>query len=83
MTWIILDNIEVIFFIMYITINNQWSDNLFQKKYVDCKRDLGFCIPGFQVYKVSSRKLLKYGKDYGKRLNKTSVEDGKGVFGFH
>ncbi|XP_049774458.1 inositol polyphosphate multikinase isoform X1 [Schistocerca cancellata] len=51
-----------------------------QKKYMECKRDLGFCIPGFQVYKISNGKLMKYGKDYGKRLNKSSVIDAFRIF---
>lgn len=46
-------------------------------KYADCKRDLGFCIPGFQVYKVYNNELIKYGKDYGKKLDKDSAVDGK------
>lgn len=48
-----------------------------EKKYLDCKRDLGFCVPGFQVYKISNNRLCKYGKEYGKRLTKESVVESK------
>ncbi|XP_063972612.1 inositol polyphosphate multikinase [Diachasmimorpha longicaudata] len=46
-----------------------------EKKYVESKTAYGFCIPGFQVYDLSSGDLNKFGKDYGKSLNKkTTVE---------
>lgn len=48
-----------------------------QKKYQECKRDLAFCIPGFQVYHISARKVMKFGKEFGKSLNKERAEDGK------
>ncbi|KAG5871056.1 hypothetical protein JTB14_037470 [Gonioctena quinquepunctata] len=46
-----------------------------ETKYHDCKRDLGFCIPGFQVYKISNNHFIKHGNEYGKTLNKERVED--------
>ncbi|GLH12419.1 Kinase [Gryllus bimaculatus] len=51
-----------------------------RKKYAECKRDLGFCIPGFQVYRIATGKVLKLGKDYGKRLNKNTVKDALRLF---
>ncbi|XP_011504519.1 PREDICTED: inositol polyphosphate multikinase [Ceratosolen solmsi marchali] len=44
-------------------------------KYADSKRAYGFCIPGFQVYRIPAGTLGKYDKDYGKRLDtQTTVE---------
>lgn len=40
-----------------------------QSKYAACKQEYGFCIPGFQLYRLSTGKLCKYNKDYGKRLH--------------
>ncbi|CAH0564360.1 unnamed protein product [Brassicogethes aeneus] len=51
-----------------------------EKKYIDCRRDLGFCIPGFQVYKVFNDELCKFGKDYGKQLDKESAIDAIKMF---
>lgn len=50
----------------------------FQKKYFSSKRDVGFCIPGFQVINISDGKLVKHGKDYGKNLDGEGVR--KGIF---
>lgn len=47
-----------------------------QMKYQSCRRDLGFCIPGFQVYNISTNKLKKFDKNYGKKLDRDGVEDG-------
>lgn len=44
---------------------------------MECKRDLGFCIPGFQVYDPESWQLTKFDKKYGKSLNKKTVQNGK------
>ncbi|XP_022900442.2 inositol polyphosphate multikinase [Onthophagus taurus] len=49
-------------------------------KYIECKRDLGIAIPGFQVYNTSNGKLSKYGKDYGKQLNKETAIDAFRIF---
>ncbi|CAG4944586.1 unnamed protein product [Parnassius apollo] len=38
-------------------------------KYKMCKQEFGFCIPGYQVYKLSTGKLQKYNKEYGKKLH--------------
>lgn len=46
-----------------------------EKKYHECKRDLGFCIPGLQVYKIAQNRLVKYGKDFGKTLDKDSAKE--------
>ncbi|XP_060522036.1 inositol polyphosphate multikinase-like [Cylas formicarius] len=51
-----------------------------EKKYHDCKRDLGFCIPGFQVYKLRNSQLVKHGKEFGKTLNKDTAEDAIKTF---
>lgn len=45
-------------------------------KYVQCKETVGFCIPGFQTYQISSGSFKKYGKEYGKKLNQNTVKDG-------
>jgi len=51
-----------------------------EQKYKPCKQNLGFCIPGFQVYDVSSGRIKRYGKEYGKKLNETTVKDGLKIF---
>ncbi|CAG9832559.1 unnamed protein product [Diabrotica balteata] len=51
-----------------------------ERKYQDCKRDLGFCIPGFQVYKLANSQLVKYDKEFGKGLNKDRAEDAIKTF---
>lgn len=51
-----------------------------EKKYHECKRDLGFCIPGFQVYQLPNNRLVKYDKEYGKKLNKDTVKDAIKIF---
>jgi inositol-polyphosphate multikinase len=45
-------------------------------KYVDCKNNLGFCIPGFQTHHILSNSFKKYGRDYGKKLNERTAIDG-------
>lgn len=47
-----------------------------EKKYAQCKEEYGFCIPGFQVCRLSTGFVKKYGKDYGKKLNKEMVVEG-------
>ncbi|ENN71064.1 hypothetical protein D910_12421 [Dendroctonus ponderosae] len=51
-----------------------------QTKYSKSKRDLGLCIPGFQVYKIKDNKLLKYDKTYGKNLDKDGVREAIKIF---
>ncbi|CAO1293840.1 unnamed protein product [Diamesa hyperborea] len=51
-----------------------------ESKYKACKDNLGFCVPGFQTYQLSSNVMKKYGKDYGKKLNENSVKDALRLF---
>ncbi|XP_015596724.1 inositol polyphosphate multikinase isoform X2 [Cephus cinctus] len=51
-----------------------------ERKYVESKKAYGFCIPGFQIYRLSSSYVKKYGKDFGKKLNKESVVDAMEIF---
>ncbi|KAM3957525.1 inositol phosphate kinase 2 [Aphomia sociella] len=46
-----------------------------QMKYARCKQEFGFCIPGFQVYRVSTGRLHKYDKEYGKKLHGDMVRE--------
>ncbi|XP_060804808.1 inositol polyphosphate multikinase isoform X2 [Amyelois transitella] len=46
-----------------------------QTKYALCKQEYAFCIPGFQVYRLATGQLHKYGKDYGKKLHGEMVRD--------
>lgn len=50
---------------------------VFKAKYYLCKQQCGFCIPGFQVYNVSNKSVEKFGKDYGKKLTKEKIPEGK------
>lgn len=50
------------------------------KKYLESRRAYGFCIPGFQVYRLSDAQLKKFGKDYGKQLNEKSVVEGTVIY---
>lgn len=47
-----------------------------KQKYEACKQNLGFCIPGFQVYDIKTGRIKRFGKEYGKKLNQNSVKDG-------
>ncbi|XP_041982457.1 uncharacterized protein LOC121735627 [Aricia agestis] len=40
-----------------------------QSKYRLCKQQFGFCIPGYQVYRLATGRLHKYDKEHGKRLH--------------
>ncbi|KAG6451114.1 hypothetical protein O3G_MSEX006971 [Manduca sexta] len=51
-----------------------------QTKYALCKQEYGFCIPGFQVYKLATGKLHRYNKDYGKKLHGQAVKDAIRTF---
>lgn len=53
------------------------KQNAEDSKYAASKKAYGFCIPGFQVYRLDSGKLQKFDKAYGKSLNEQSVVDGK------
>lgn len=48
-----------------------------ESKYQQCKKTVGFCIPGFQTYHISSCSYKKFGKEYGKKLNENTVKDGE------
>ncbi|XP_033226999.1 inositol polyphosphate multikinase isoform X2 [Belonocnema kinseyi] len=51
-----------------------------QEKYSESKRAYGFCIPGFQVYRLTDGQLKKFGKDYGKKLNEKSIIEAIEIF---
>lgn len=44
------------------------------------KRDVAFCIPGFQVYNVSTRALRRFDSAYGKSLDGSGVRDAIRTF---
>lgn len=46
-----------------------------QAKYVASKRDLAFCIPGFQVYDITTGELHRFDATYGKSLNGDGVQE--------
>ncbi|EDS45511.1 inositol polyphosphate multikinase [Culex quinquefasciatus] len=46
-----------------------------ESKYQACKRNLGMCIPGFQVYSIVNGRRMRYGKEYGKKLTEVTVKD--------
>lgn len=51
-----------------------------QKKYERTKQFLGICIPGLRVYNLSTGKVQKYDKSYGKKLNEETVYEGMEIF---
>uniref|UniRef100_A0A1L8DLV5 Kinase n=1 Tax=Nyssomyia neivai TaxID=330878 RepID=A0A1L8DLV5_9DIPT len=51
-----------------------------EQKYLACKKALGLCIPGFQVYHLGTGRIKRYSKDYGKKLNEKSVKDALRIF---
>lgn len=51
-----------------------------ESKYQACKRNLGMCIPGFQVYSIVNGRRMRYGKEYGKKLTEVTVKDGEMSF---
>lgn len=48
-----------------------------ESSYRECKLSYGFCIPGFQVHDIKTAEVKRFGKDYGKKLDKNTVLDGK------
>lgn len=48
-----------------------------EEKYSQCKTTVGFCIPGFQTFHIASEKYKKFGKEYGKKLDESSVMEGQ------
>lgn len=51
-----------------------------ESKYLACKQNLGICIPGFQVYNLSTGKCKRYDKDYGKKLNEKTIKNALKIF---
>uniref|UniRef100_A0A7G3AM86 Kinase n=2 Tax=Lutzomyia longipalpis TaxID=7200 RepID=A0A7G3AM86_LUTLO len=51
-----------------------------EQKYLACKKALGLCIPGFQVYHLGTGRIKRYSKDYGKKLNEKTVRDALRIF---
>ncbi|KAF4525751.1 hypothetical protein B566_EDAN002011 [Ephemera danica] len=45
------------------------------KKYVECKKEFGFCIPGLQMYDVRTGTLTRHGKEFGKDLGRESTKE--------
>lgn len=45
-----------------------------------CKENIGFCIPGFQVFSISAGKIKRYGKEYGKSLDENTVLEAFKLF---
>ncbi|XP_071440129.1 inositol polyphosphate multikinase [Hetaerina americana] len=54
--------------------------NIERVKYVASKRECGFCIPGMQYYDIASQKLVKYGKEYGKQLDRNGIKETLKLF---
>ncbi|XP_034948306.1 inositol polyphosphate multikinase [Chelonus insularis] len=50
------------------------------QKYSELKQTYSFCIPGFQVYDITTGNLKKFSKEYGKNLNATTVIDALKIF---
>lgn len=48
-----------------------------EQKYEACKQNLGICIPGFQVFDIKTGRIKRFGKEYGKKLDQTSVKEGE------
>ncbi|XP_055592176.1 inositol polyphosphate multikinase isoform X2 [Uranotaenia lowii] len=46
-----------------------------ESKYYACKHNLGLCIPGFQFYSLANGRVMRYGRDYGKKLTEATVKD--------
>lgn len=51
-----------------------------EEKYAACKKTVGLCIPGFQTYDLKTGELLRFGKDYGKQLNESTLKDAFQLF---
>ncbi|XP_067206295.1 inositol polyphosphate multikinase isoform X2 [Linepithema humile] len=49
-------------------------------KYAESKRAYGFCITGFQVYCLSTGRLKKFDRDYGKKLDAMGVVEAMKTF---
>lgn len=51
-----------------------------ESKYVACKQNLGFCVPGFQVHSVKTGRVKRYGKEYGKKLTEQTIKEAFRIF---
>ncbi|XP_058803580.1 uncharacterized protein LOC131671290 isoform X2 [Phymastichus coffea] len=51
-----------------------------EDKYAVVKNNYGFCIPGFQVYRLPSGELHKFDKNYGKQLNSQTLVEALEMF---
>ncbi|XP_015513145.1 inositol polyphosphate multikinase [Neodiprion lecontei] len=51
-----------------------------ENKYAESKNEYGFCIPGFQVCRLSTGFIKKYDRDYGKKLDKQMVVEAMELF---
>lgn len=51
-----------------------------EKKYAKSKAAYGFCITGFQVYRLASGELQKFDKNYGKTLTAKGVVEALKIF---
>lgn len=49
-------------------------------KYLGSREAYGFCIPGFQVYSLADGKIKRYGREYGKSLDESSVYGAFKIF---
>ncbi|KAL5286302.1 IPMK family protein [Megaselia abdita] len=51
-----------------------------ESKYYECKKGLGFCIPGFQVYDLANKETKKYSKNFGKKLTPETMPNALKYF---
>lgn len=51
-----------------------------ESKYVACKQNLGFCVPGFQVHSVKTGRVKRFGKEYGKKLSEQTIKEAFRLF---
>lgn len=51
-----------------------------ESKYVACKQNLGFCVPGFQVHNVTTGRVKRFGKEYGKKLSEQTIKEAFRIF---
>lgn len=54
-----------------------YQNVLLETDFSNCHFLLACCsIPGFQVYDITTGRIKRYGKEYGKKLNESTVKDG-------
>lgn len=51
-----------------------------EAKYSEVKANYGFCLPGYQVYRLPSGELKKFDKNHGKQLNSKTLVEGKNIY---